>query len=113
MGQYRVKPAPDPYAELKAAYETGRMIQIDLHACGRGWVDLPRPDWTSAVELYRVKPKPVPEIDLTHAYERHTYHEMVKYLLGYAPGARLPDTRQLANAVLHIAKRLDRMELKK
>lgn len=51
----RIKPKPDPYAELKTAHAKGEVIQYK--DCIEGeWIDNPSPQWTEPVARYRVKP---------------------------------------------------------
>lgn len=52
----RIKPQPDPYAELKAAQAAGKVIQC--RELSGNWFDLPHPLWNSPVESYRIKPDP-------------------------------------------------------
>lgn len=51
---YRIAPKPDPYADLKAAFERGETIQYFSHS-GNIWRDQERPNFISSFE-WRVKP---------------------------------------------------------
>ena len=53
----RLKPQPDPYAELKAAHASGKTIQCNANS-GTTWIDLPKPYFGASVENYRIKPEP-------------------------------------------------------
>lgn len=54
----RLKPEPDPYAELKAAHATGKVIQVSTE--GYPWADMIHvPQWNEPVECYRIKPTSV------------------------------------------------------
>ena len=55
--QIRLKPQPDPYAELKAAHASGKTIQCNANS-GTTWIDLPKPYFGASVENYRIKPEP-------------------------------------------------------
>lgn len=53
-------PEVDPYAELKAAFKAGKVIQT-RRSLGCDWTDWHisyEPTWTSPVENYRIKPAP-------------------------------------------------------
>ena len=55
---YRVKPAPDPYADLKAAHARGETIQFRWTSSSSSrWADLSTVEWIQPAYCYRVKPK--------------------------------------------------------
>jgi hypothetical protein len=57
--EIRIKPQPDPYAELKAAHAAGKAIQAQwTDNIGTDLWDDVIPDWTIPVKQYRIKPKP-------------------------------------------------------
>jgi hypothetical protein len=58
--EYRVKPAPDPYAELKAARAEGKIVEI-ISTWGV-WRDLSPYRWDRPVSEYRIKPEPKPDV---------------------------------------------------
>lgn len=46
----------DPFAELKAAYAAGKVIQY-RHADWHEWTDIYQPSWKSVLLCYRIKPE--------------------------------------------------------
>ncbi len=70
---YRVKPEPDPYAELKAAHAAGKTIQMNCGGPTRDdWRDQRTPPtWRIPANRYRVKPEepvdPYAELKAAHA----------------------------------------------
>jgi hypothetical protein len=66
--KYRVKPEPDPYAELKAAHAAGKTIQC-YSKYNKEWITLSNPIWGTLVSNYRVKPEvdPYAELKAAHA----------------------------------------------
>lgn len=57
--EIRIKPQPDPYAELKAALAAGKVIQVQwtMDIGTDRWYDVD-PDWTMPIKQYRIKPEP-------------------------------------------------------
>lgn len=55
----RLKPQPDPYAELKAAHAAGKTIQIVYFDQVNGFTRINvEPDWSLPASSYRIKPEP-------------------------------------------------------
>lgn len=51
----RIKPKPDPFAELKAAHAAGKVIEWK---CGSDWYPAQNPGWSYTVDCYRIRPEP-------------------------------------------------------
>jgi hypothetical protein len=52
------EPAPDPYAELKAAHAAGKVIQRKWDQW-EDFRDVENPDWSLRLDQYRIKPEPI------------------------------------------------------
>ena len=52
------EPEPDPYAELKAARDAGKVIQIRSDEEPHTWGDIKNPEFGAAPDEYRIKPEP-------------------------------------------------------
>ncbi len=54
--EIRIKPQPDPYAELKKAHAAGKVIQSK---CINEWADVSNPNLRFDYHIYRIKPEPI------------------------------------------------------
>lgn len=55
----RIKPKPDPYAELKAAHAAGKVIEyLHVGAFHTEWTTLNTPSWVYPVDHYRIRHEP-------------------------------------------------------